>query len=437
MSAWLAPSILFGSLVLGFALGIPVAFALGGTAILLGLLLWGPSVFLLITPAIESSLTNFLLLSMPLFLFMGQVIQFSGLGERLFRALHVLAGPIRGGLAIGVILGCSILGAMVGIIGVGIMTAGSVALKPMLQRGYDRSLALGSIMAGGGLGILIPPSIPMIVFSAATNTSLGRLFVAGVVPAGIMISFFVAYIAARCWFRPEFGPALPSEERRGIKTKAVALGDTFVAFGLVFTVLGAIVFGIATPTEAAAVGALAALGLAAIYQKFNFRLLAQASIETVSMTATFMWILFAAIVFSNLQLFLGVGELLREFTVTAGLPPIMVIILMQVCMILLGLIMDEFVIVVLCAPLFTPIAVGLGFDPIWFGILMILNMEIAIQTPPYGFALFYLKSVAPPDVTMTDIYKSIAPFLAIKLIVLVLVLTFPQLVTWLPDLVFD
>ena len=277
----------------------------------------------------------------------------------------------------------------------------------------------------------------MIVFSAATNTSLGRLFVAGVVPAAIMIFLFVTYIVVRCWHRPEIGPALPIEERRGVRIKIGAVGDTLVAFGLVFTVLGVIVFGIATPTEAAGVGALAALVLAAVYGKFNFRFVAAASIETAAMTATFMWILFGAIVFSNLQLFLGVGELLREFTVSTGLPPIVVIILMQLSMILLGLIMDEFVIVVLCAPLFTPIAVGLGYDPIWFGILMILNMEIAIQTPPYGFALFYLKSVAPPDVTMLDIYKSVGPFVTIKVFVLLLVLLFPQLATWLPNMMFN
>jgi tripartite ATP-independent transporter DctM subunit len=374
---------------------------------------------------------------MPLFLLMGQAIQFSGIGERLFRALHVLAGPVRGGLAIGVILGCSILGAMVGIIGVGIMTAGSVALKPMLERGYDRFLALGAIMAGGGLGILIPPSIPMIVFSAATDTSLGRLFVAALIPAAIMVGLFVAYIGIRCWLQPEMGPALPREERRGVKTKAIAAGDLFISFGLVFLVLGAIVFGVATPTEAAGVGAIGAFGIAAAYGRLRFSLIKDASIETAAMTSTFMWILFGATVFSNFHLLMGAGELLRNLTVSANLPPLGVIVLMQLSMILLGLIMDEFVIVVLCSPLYTPIAVGLGFDPIWFGILMILNMEIAIQTPPYGFALFYLKSVAPPDVTMLDIYKSIGPFLAIKVVVLVLVLFIPQLATWLPNLMFN
>ncbi|MBW1712282.1 MAG: TRAP transporter large permease subunit [Deltaproteobacteria bacterium] len=374
---------------------------------------------------------------MPLFLFMGQVLLRSGLGEAMFEAMHILAGRLRGGLAIGVIAVCSIMGAMVGIIGSGIMTAGSVAIPPMLKRGYNKHLALGSVMAGGGMGILVPPSIPMILFSSATSTSIGRMFAAGIVPGLIMIGLFIAYIGGRCFLRPEMGPAMSKGEMDGFSKKLIALKDAGLAFSLILMVLGSILFGVATPTEAAAIGAVGAALIALIYGRFNWSVLKEASINGMSLTGICVWILIGATVFSNFHMFMGAGRLLTKITMETGLGPMGVIILMQLSMLALGCIMDEFIIVLICAPLYTPIAVSLGFDPVWFGILMILNMEIAIQTPPYGFALFYLKGVAPPEVTMLDIYKSITPFLIVKLIVLILCMVFPGLITWLPNLLFE
>jgi tripartite ATP-independent transporter DctM subunit len=437
MSPEVLTVLLFGALLLAFAAGTPVAFALGGIAMLFGWLLWGPSIFNLITAATLGTMTSFILLAVPLFLFMGQILQPSGMGEAMFRAAHVLAGPLRGGLAVGVIVGCSLMGAMVGIIGAGIMTAGSVALEPMLKRGYDLRLALGSIMAGGGMAMLIPPSIPMIVFSAVTETSLGRMFAGGLVPAAIMIGLFVVYIVVKCWLDPSAGPVLPREERAGTRLKLIAARDGGTALVLIIMVLGAILFGLATPTEAGAIGAIGAVLLSAPYGGLRLGVIWQASLESMTLTGVFVWILIGATVFSNFHLFMGAADMLRSLTLDLGLPPLGVIILMQISMLLLGLIMDEFVIVVICAPLYTPIAVSLGFDPIWFGILMILNMEIAIQTPPYGFALFYLKSVAPPEISMLDIYRSIGPFVTIKLFVLVLCLLVPELVLWLPSRLFD
>ena len=378
-----------------------------------------------------------MLLAVPLFLFMGQVLLRSGLGEAMFNAMHILAGRLRGGLAIGVIIVCSIMGAMVGIIGAGIMTAGSVAIPPMLKRGYNKHLALGAVMAGGGMGILIPPSIPMILFSSVTSTSIGKMFAAGIVPGLIMITLFIIYIGGRCLLRPEMGPALSREEMGGFREKMVAVKDAVLAFALILMVLGSILFGVATPTEAAAIGAVGATLIALLYRRFNWTVLKEASINGMSLTGICVWILIGATVFSNFHMLMGAGRLLSRMTLETGLGPMGVIILMQLSMLALGCIMDEFIIVLICAPLYTPIAVSLGFDPVWFGILMILNMEIAIQTPPYGFALFYLKGVAPPDVTMLDIYKSIGPFLAIKVVVLVLCMFFPNLVTWLPNLLFE
>jgi tripartite ATP-independent transporter DctM subunit len=437
VSAELLTLLLFLSILAIFAAGVPVGLGLGAIAMFFATFTWGPQAYKLIPTTALNGISSFVLLAIPLFIFMGQILVRSGLGEAMFHAGHVLAGRLRGGLAIGVIIVCSLIGAMVGIIGAGIMTAGSVALEPMFKRGYNRYLALGSVMAGGGLGILIPPSIPMILFAAVTKSSIGKMFAGGLVPAAIMIVMFVAYIGIRCWLQPEMGPALPRDERATVGDKLVAMRDGTLAFALICLVLGSILFGVATPTEAAAIGGVGAIVIALVYRCFNWEVLKEASIGAMSLTAIAVWIIIGATVFSNFHMMMGAGRLLKAVTTEMGLGPWGVIILMQLSMLLMGFIIDEFIIVIICAPLFTPIAVSLGFDPIWFGILMILNMEIAIQTPPYGFALFYLKAVAPPDVTMMDIYKSIAPFITIKFAVLVICMVFPDVITWLPNLLFD
>jgi tripartite ATP-independent transporter DctM subunit len=436
MSIELLTVFLFAGILLAFSIGTPVAFALGGVAMLFGWGSWGVKIFNIVPSVALETVSSFILLAVPLFIFMGQILLKSGLGEGMFRAIYVLAGRIRGGLAIGVIIMCSLIGAMVGIIGPGLMTAGTVALPPMLKRGYNRHLALGAIMAGGGMGILIPPSIPMILFSSVTNTSLGRMFAGGLIPGMIMVSFFIIYIGLRCLISPEMGPAIPLEERSRPGEKLIALRDFGLGFGLIIVVLGSIMFGVTTPTEAAAIGAIGAVIVAVFYRKFNLDVLKEASLGAMSLTSIAVWIVIGASVFSNFHMLMGAANLLTNLTDQLNVSPIGVIIIMQLSMLFLGCIMDEAIIVLICAPLYTPIAMSLGFDPIWFGIIMILNMEIAIQTPPYGFALFYLKGVAPDDVTMIDIYRSIGPFLAIKFIVLALCIAFPSIVTWLPNLLF-
>jgi tripartite ATP-independent transporter DctM subunit len=428
--------LLFIALLIVFAAGGPVALGLGGLAMLFASFTWGPQAFKLIPTTILNGISDFVLLALPLFIFMGQILVHSGVGARMFHSVHVITGRLRGGLAIGVIVVCSMIGAMVGIIGAGILTAGTVALLPMLERGYNRYLALGTVMAGGGLGILIPPSIPMIVFSSMTKTSIGQMFAGAIVPAAIMVVLFIAYIVTACFLRPSLGPALPAEERSASGAKLRALRDAVAAFGLIFTVLGSILAGVATPTEAGALGCVGALILAALYGSATWDLLKRASIEAMRLTAVCVWILIGATILSNFHMLMGGGGLVASLTRELGLSPWGVILSMQLIMLALGCVIDEFVIVVICAPLFTPIAVSLGFDPIWFGVLMILNMEIAIQTPPYGFALFYLRGIAPEGVGMTDIYRSITPFVAIKFAVLGLCMAFPSLVTWLPEQLF-
>ena len=428
---------LLGLGLLALASGGSVGLLFGGVSMGLAYFAWGPQAFQLVATTAKSSVDSFLLLAVPLFVFMGQILTRSGLGEAMFHAGHVLAGRLRGGLAIAVIVVCSLIGAMVGIIGAGIMTAGTIALKPMFDRGYNRRLALGAVMAGGGLGILIPPSVPMILFASVTQTSVGQMFAGALIPAAIMVTLFILYIGVLCALKPEAGPALPREELGDVRDKLIAARDGGMAFLLICVVLGSILAGAATPTEAGAVGGVAAVLVAVFYRRFGFSVLKTSSIESMRLTGVIVWILIGVSVFTNFMMLMGAGRLLRDFAGTLNVDPITVILLMQLSMLIMGFFIDEFIIVIVCAPLYTPIAVSLGFDPVWFGVLMILNMEIAIQTPPYGFALFYLKSVAPPDVQMIEIYRSIGPFISIKLVVLVLCMVFPELVTWLPGLLFD
>jgi TRAP-type mannitol/chloroaromatic compound transport system permease large subunit len=278
VSAELLTLLLFLSILAIFAAGVPVGLGLGAIAMFFATFTWGPQAYKLIPTTALNGISSFVLLAIPLFIFMGQILVRSGLGEAMFHAGHVLAGRLRGGLAIGVIIVCSLIGAMVGIIGAGIMTAGSVALEPMFKRGYNRYLALG-------------------------------MFAGGLVPAAIMIAMFVAYIGIRCWLQPEMGPALPPEERGTIRDKLVAMRDGALAFALICLVLGSILFGVATPTEAAAIGGVGAIAIALVYRRFSWGVLTEASIGAMSLTAIAVWIIIGATVFSNFHMMMGAGRL--------------------------------------------------------------------------------------------------------------------------------
>lgn len=436
MGIELLSGVLLLCILVSFALGAPVGFALGGIAMAVGYATWGEGIFNILPNTFEATLFSFILLAIPLYIYMGQLLTRSGIGDAMFNASQLVIGKVRGSLAISVIGVCSMIGAMVGIIGAGIMTSGSIALKPMLDRGYDKRLALGVIMAGGGLGILIPPSVPMIMFAASTQNSVGKMFMAALFPALLAIIVLVAYILISCKMNPERAPlGTGAESKMTPQEKRRTLRDGFMSVLLIFAVLGSIISGIATPTESGAIGVVGAIILAFFFKRFRLGMFKMAGMETAMLVSVAMWIILGASLFSNFHLLMGVQDMIANFTQDLGLPPLGVIILMQLVMLALGFIVDEFIIVLMCAPLFTPIVVDLGFDPIWFGILMILNIEIAVQTPPYGFALFYLKGIAPPDVTMLDIYKSVTPFILLKLMVLIICMLNPDLVMWLPNTV--
>jgi len=345
-------------------------------------------------------------------------------------------GPVRGGLAIGTVLICTIIAALSGISTAGVVTMGLVALPIMIKKGYNKTIAIGPILAGGALGILIPPSCSFIILGVLTKTSIGRLFAGGMIPGLILSFFYVSYIGIRCYFKPELGPPLPKEERVGL-LKKIALGRGIILPTLlIVTVLGSIFMGIASPTESAAVGAAGAMVCAAIHRKLNWEVLKDAAYRTLQVTSFCLWILFGAFSFSSVFIATGGPHLVKEFVGSLEVAPIIIIFMMMLSYFILGCFVDEITILMLTIPIYMPILISLGYDPVWFGVLFVVNMQMAYLTPPFGYTLFYMRGIAPPGVTMVDIYRSVIPFVGLQWIGLLLVLFLPQLALWLPDVVF-
>lgn len=437
MEYWVIPLLtIFGGLFVGLVFGLPMAFTLGGSAIVAGFLFQGPTIVELVIRSTYGPMTNIVLVALPLFIVMASVLERSGIADDLFAAMHQWTGPLRGGIAIAVVGICTVIAAMSGVSTAGVVTMGIIALPIMLRKGYNKSIAIGPILAGGALGILIPPSTTFIVYGMLTRTSIGRLFAGGVIPGLILSILYMSYIGIRCYFQPHLGPPLPKEERVSTVEKIKLSRGLVLPILLIVSVLGSIFGGIASPTEAAAVGALGAVFCAAIHRRLNWTMLREAAVRTASVTGMIMWILFGAFCFASVFISTGGPTVVKEFIFGLDVLPILVVFLMQVSYMILGCFMDEITILFLTIPVYMPILAGFGYDPVWFGVLFIVNMQMAYLTPPFGLTLFYMRGIAPPGVTLVDIYRSIIPFVAIQAVVLILVLLFPQLSLWLPDVVF-
>jgi len=364
------------------------------------------------------------------------VLERTGVAKDLYRMMYLWWGGLRGGLAIGTLGICAIFAAMCGISGAAVVAMGTIALPSMLERGYDKRMVLGCINTGGGWGILIPPSILMILYSLITGVSVGQMFAAGVLPGILLMVLTCIYIIVRCYFQPHLAPALPKDERASWREKMLALRAVILPIIIVVVTLGSIIAGVTTPTEAAAVGVFGALVSALVYRKFSWELMRDASIRTFKLTGMIMWILFAAHAFSAAYQSMGAQELIEGMI--TGIPggPWAVIITMMVIVFFLAMVLDPVGIMLITLPVFLPIVQSMGFDPVWFGILFVINMEIGYMTPPFGFNLFYLKGVVPPSITMKDIYVSVIPFVLVEIVGLALIMIFPEIATYLPDLMF-
>ncbi len=417
------------------AAGLPLAFATGAVAVIFAVGLFGVQSLSLIVSRVFTLMGNYVLVSVPLFILMACILERAGVAEELFRAVHVWSGRLRGGLAVAVIVSCAIMAAMVGVIGAEVVTMGVVALPAMLSRRYDKDLALGSICAGGGLATLIPPSVVFIMYGLTAGVSVGQLYMAGVVPGLILAGFYIAYIVTRSYLQPELAPSASEAELSIPLTQKVALLRGLILPGLVaLSVLGSLYAGLATPTEAAGVGCLGAFVSAAVNRRLTWENVNRAVVDTTKVTCMLYWLFFGASALIGVYTLAGGTNFMKQTISALPIGPWGVLILMQAIWIVLGCLIDWIGILLLTAPIFVPIIEGFGFNTVWFGVLFCMNMQISYLSPPFGPAVFYLKGVTPPDITIGDIFHSIWPFMALQIVALGLVMAFPILALWLPSL---
>jgi tripartite ATP-independent transporter DctM subunit len=436
-SEWLAIAMFAGFFAFLMS-GYPVAFSFAGTAIVFGFIGWlmdgfDPSRLLLLPNNWFGTMSNFTLLAIPFFVFLGAILEKSGLAEELLETIGIVLGPLRGGMAIAVILVGTLLAATTGVVAATVIIMGMLSMPVMLRYGYDKKLAAGVIVASGTLAQLIPPSLVLLVLSDQLGVSVGDLFLGALIPGLMLSGSYMLYVVILAYFRPEVAPALPLAERQ--ITGAALLKKVIKAVVppalLIFAVLGSIFFGLATPTEAGAVGAVGSCLLAALNKKLNWELIRSAGHATAVVTAVVMTILICSSFFSLVFDALGGKELITELLVNLPGGKLAFLIVSNIIIFLLGVFLEFIEICFIAMPLLVPAAQLLGIDMVWFGVVMAVNLQTAFISPPVGFSLFYLQSVAPPEISTKDIHQGAIPFIALQFLLLLIVMAFPQTVTWL------
>ena len=430
--------LLFFSLFILLMLGFPVAFTLGGVSLIFGLLTFGLDFFNLLPLRIWGVMTNYVLIAVPLFIYMGVMLEKSGLAEELLETMALLFGRLRGGLAISVVIVGALLAASTGIVGATVVTMGLLSLPTMLKRGYSPELATGTIAASGTLGQIIPPSIVLVLLGSVLNVSIGDMFIGAVIPGGILVLLYLLWIVFIAFIKPDDAPIMPAEELARFHGKAMFV-RIFRAFlpplALMIAVLGSIFAGIASPTEAAAVGALGAAILTIIRGRFTYATLKAAMVETTYLTCMVFIILVGATAFGLVFRGMGGDRYLTQLILDANLGPHAFLAIVMIAIFIAGFFIDFIEITFIIVPVVYPIFVKLDVNLLWLGILFAMNLQTSFLTPPFGFSLFYLKGVAPANVTTSHIYRGIIPFIIIQIITLTLVILFPESATWLPRVI--
>lgn len=436
MSVELITFLMFACLFIVLFLGLPVALGLGGTAVLFALLM-SPHTLLAAPSAFFYTPWQYVLVTIPLFLFMGNLIRYSGIADAAYDAAYKLIGHINGGLAMGTVVICTLFAAITGITPPATVTMGTIAYPSMMKYKYHNGIAIGAIGAGGALGALIPPSVPFIFYGLLAKESIGALFLGGVMPGIMLATFYVLYIGIRCRIQPHMGPPIPAGETFSKKEKIAAVISIWPFIVLIFLVLGVIWLGIATPQEAAAFGAGGALFINFVYKRLTKEILKASFESTVQLTSMGLWILIGANLFTNIFSALGCQDVITATALAMPGGKWGVLVMMMLIIMVLGMMMDDWAIIMLCTPLFLPIITELGISKLWFGVLFVVNIQIAYLSPPFGFVLFWIKSILPKDVTMGTVYRSVLPFIILQIIGLALCMIFPQICLWLPSTVFN
>ena len=439
MSQEILGLLMLPSLVLAIFLGFPTAFTLMGLGVIFGYIGNGNMVFYLLVQRTYSTMSNEVLISIPLFIFMGYIIERAGILDDLFKSIQLAMGPIRGSLAITTLITSTIFATATGIIGAAVTLMGLLALPAMLRANYDVKLSTGIIAAGGTLGILIPPSILLILYGATAGASVPKLYAAAFIPGWLLSFSYLAYILIRVNLNPKLAPPLPEHERnRPLAEIFLMLLKSFVPIvALIMSVLGAILFGVATPTEAAAVGAVGGLVLAAINRRLTLQGLKESVFLTMRSSAMVCWLFVGSAIFSAVFGLLGGDKLIEQFVVGLNLPPTLFLILVLFIIFLLGWPLEWTEIIVIFVPIFLPLLEQFSIDPLLFGILVALNLQTAFLSPPVAMSAFYLKGVAPKHISINQIFAGMYPYMALQIAVMFLVLLFPDLVYFLPNLIFQ
>ncbi len=429
--------LLFGGMLLILLTGLPITFTLGGWCMVVGLLLYGPRVFPLALYGTDSIMGYESLMCVPMFVFMGMMLYYSHIADDVYDTFHKWLAPVPGGLACATVGTSTLIAAIEGSETTATLCMGTIALPLMRKRGYSKTLITGCIQAGAALGFLIPPSIIAILYAIIARESIGRLFAGGVVPGLLLFVLFVIYIIIRSKLQPHIAPPVPKEERPSMQEKIKSLSHLIMPAAIIIAVMGTILLRIVTPVEASAIGASASILAVMTKRRLSRQVITEALMTTLKLTSMVMWIFMSALTFGRLYNLLGAKQIIEAVVLGLPLEPLGIILLIQLSFFVLGTCLDDTAILFITMPIYIPIIQELGFDPVWFGVLYLVNMQMAYLTPPFGYCLFLMRSVAPPDITMGDIYRSIIPFLIIQGIGLLIIMFYPQIVLWLPNLLFD
>lgn len=428
--------LMFSSMMVLLLTGQRVFAVIGFVGSAAALLLWGDGSAELAFASSMKLMKWYPMLTLPLFVFMGYMLAESRIADDLYKMFHVWMGPLRGGLAIGTILLMVVISAINGLSVAGMAVGSTIALPELLRRGYDKVMVTGVIQAGSTLGILVPPSVVLVLYGMIARQPVGHLWMAGVFPGLLMASIFIGYIVLRCWLRPELGPALPKAERAqySLGEKLALLQAGIIPLVIFVAMTGLFLSGVTSLVESSAVGATASILAVIVRGRFTWRILHDTTKKTLAISCMFMWILLAALCFGAVFDGLGaVKSIERLFVGELGMDRWMILILMQLTFLILGAFLDDTAMLVIVAPLFIPLAGSLGFDLVWYGVLYTITCQVAYLTPPFGYNLFLMRSMAPPEVTLPDIYRSVVPFVALMVVTLIIIGVFPEIATWLPN----
>ena len=429
--------VMFATMLLMLLTGQRVFGAIGFVSAAAALLLWGDGAMEMPYTASWKLFKWYPMLTLPLFIYMGYMISESGIANDLYKMFHVWFGGLKGGLAIGTMGMMVAISAMNGLSVAGMAIGATIALPEMLRRGYDKRMITGVVQAGSSLGILVPPSVVMVLYGMIARQPVSKLWLAGILPGIMMACLFILYIYIRCKLQPELGPTLPKKERdipRKEKLKLLSAG--IIPFAIFFTMTGLFLMGIASLVECSAVGALGATIAAAYKKNLNMKVIEATVRKTLGVSCMFMWIILAALCFGAVFDGIGAVKAIESLFIERwNLSPWGVLIMMQLSYILMGMFLDDTAMLVIVAPLYVPLIIALGFDPIWYGVLYTITCQIAYMTPPFGYNLFLMRAMAPKEINLMDIYRSIIPFVIVMVIGLSIVMIFPEIATWLPEYV--